>query len=97
MMLETIREYGLEALAESGELETVRQAHAAYYLGLAEEAEPEWEGPQQAVWSERLEQEHDNVRAAMVWSLERGETGPTGNSPCGWEEHCDGSGRCVGT
>ena len=44
MMLETLREYGLEALAESGELETIRQAHAAYYLGLAEEAEPEWEG-----------------------------------------------------
>ena len=74
MMLETLREYGLEALAESGELEAVRQAHAAYYLGLAEEAEPEWESPKQAVWSERLEQEHDNVRAAMAWSLERGET-----------------------
>jgi predicted ATPase/DNA-binding CsgD family transcriptional regulator len=75
MMLETMREFGLEALAASGEMETIRQAHAAYYLGLAEEAEPEWEGPQQAVWSERLEQEHDNVRAAMLWSLEQGETG----------------------
>jgi len=75
MMLETMREFGLEALAASGEMETIRQAHAAYYLRLSEEAEPEWEGPQQAVWSERLEQEHDNVRAAMVWSLERGETG----------------------
>ena len=75
MMLETMREFGLEALAASGEMETIRQAHAAYYLGLAEEAEPEWEGPQQAVWSERLEREHDNVRAAMLWSLERGETG----------------------
>src|SRR5256714_1386544 len=75
MMLETMREFGLEALAASGEMETIRQAHAAYYLGLAEEAEPEWEGPQQAVWSERLEREHDNVRAVMLWSLERGETG----------------------
>ena len=46
MMLETLREYGLEALAANGEMETIRQAHAAYYLGLAEEAEPEWEGPQ---------------------------------------------------
>jgi predicted ATPase/DNA-binding CsgD family transcriptional regulator len=73
MMLETLREYGLEALAESGELETVRQAHASYYLGLVEQAEPEWEDPKQVVWSERLEQEHDNVRAAMGWSLERGE------------------------
>jgi DNA-binding CsgD family transcriptional regulator/tetratricopeptide (TPR) repeat protein len=74
-LLETIREFGLEALAACGETETIRQAHAAYYLGLAEEAEPEWEGPQQAVWSERLEREHDNVRAAMLWSLEQGETG----------------------
>jgi predicted ATPase/DNA-binding CsgD family transcriptional regulator len=73
MMLETLREYGLEALAANEELETIRQAHATYYLGLAEEAEPEWEGPKQAVWSERLEREHDNVRAAMVWSLQRGE------------------------
>jgi predicted ATPase/DNA-binding CsgD family transcriptional regulator len=75
MMLETLREFGLEALAESGELESVRQAHATYYLGLVEEAEPEWEGPKQAMWSERLEQEHDNVRAAMEWSIERGQTG----------------------
>jgi predicted ATPase/DNA-binding CsgD family transcriptional regulator len=75
MMLETMREFGLEALTANEELETIRQAHAAYYLGLAEEAEPEWESPKQVVWSERLEQEHDNVRAAMLWSLELGETG----------------------
>jgi len=75
IMLETIREYGLERLALHGEEEATRQAHAAYYLRRAEEAEPEWEGPKQAVWSERLEQDHDNVRAAMVWSLEREETG----------------------
>jgi predicted ATPase/DNA-binding CsgD family transcriptional regulator len=75
MMLETMREFGLEALAASGEMEAIQQAHAAYYLRLVEEAEPEWDGPQQAAWSERLEREHDNVRAAMQWSLERGETG----------------------
>jgi len=75
MMLETMREFGLEALMASGEIEAIRQTHADYYLGLAEEAEPEWEGPQQAAWSERLEREHDNVRAAMQVSLERGETG----------------------
>jgi len=75
MMLETMREFGLEALAASGEMEATRQAHAAYYLALAEEAEPAWEGPQQAVWSERLEREHDNLRAAMQRSLERGEAG----------------------
>ena len=73
MMLETIREYGLECLASSGEMEVVHQAHAAYYVTLAEEAEPEFERPQQALWLERLEREHDNLRAAMQWSLERGE------------------------
>ncbi len=74
-MLETLREYGLEALEASGEMEVTRQAHAAYYLRLAEEAEPELGGAQQAVWLERLEREHDNLRAALEWSLERGEGG----------------------
>jgi predicted ATPase/class 3 adenylate cyclase/DNA-binding CsgD family transcriptional regulator len=75
-MLETIREYGLGALSTSGEMETVRQAHAAYYLMLAEEAARELKGPQQAVWLERLEQEHDNLRAALQWSLEPAQAGP---------------------
>jgi predicted ATPase/class 3 adenylate cyclase/tRNA A-37 threonylcarbamoyl transferase component Bud32 len=69
VMLETIREYGLEVLAASGEEEMARQAHAAYYLALAEEAEPEYGGPQQVVWLERLEREHDNLRAALGWSV----------------------------
>ncbi len=75
VMLETIREFGLECLAMSGELEATRREHAAHCLALAEEAEPKLEGPQQAVWLQRLEQEHDNLRAAMQWSLERGEAG----------------------
>jgi predicted ATPase/DNA-binding CsgD family transcriptional regulator len=75
VMLETIREYGLEVLTVSREMEITRQAHALYYLRLAEEAEPELAGPQQAVWLERLEQEYDNLRAALRWSLERGEVG----------------------
>ncbi len=74
-MLETIREYGLEALAASGEMEAMRQAHAVYYVALTEKVEPELGGPQQAVWLERLEQEHDNLRAALRWSLERGAEG----------------------
>jgi len=73
VMLETIREYGLEVLTASGEMEITGQAHALYYLRLAEEAEPELAGPQQVVWLERLEQEHDNLRAALQWFLERGE------------------------
>lgn len=68
-MLETIREYALEALSATGELETVQKAHAAYYLVLAEQAEPELEGPRQAKWVERLEREHDNLRAVFRWVL----------------------------
>jgi predicted ATPase/class 3 adenylate cyclase/DNA-binding CsgD family transcriptional regulator len=71
MMLETIREYGLQVLAASGEMEKTRHAHAPYYLALAEEAEPELAGPRQAMWLKRLEREHDNLRAAMQWLLEQ--------------------------
>jgi predicted ATPase/serine/threonine protein kinase/DNA-binding CsgD family transcriptional regulator len=75
VMLETIREYGWEELAESGELEASRQAHAHYYLQLAEEAERELRGVQAAEALERLEREHDNLQAVMQWFLERGELG----------------------
>jgi non-specific serine/threonine protein kinase len=73
LMLETIREYALERLADSGDDETLRRAHAQYFLGLAEAAEPQMRGPQQVSWLERLEREHDNLRAALRWSIERGE------------------------
>jgi tetratricopeptide (TPR) repeat protein len=73
VVLETIREYGLEALAGSGELEATRQAHAAYYLQLAEEAEPQLRGAEQQSWYDRLERENDNLRAALSCLLERGE------------------------
>ena len=74
LMLATIREYGLETLASAGgEMESIRQAHAAYYLALVEQAELELGGPQQGAWLERLEREHDNLRAALSWSLEQAE------------------------
>ena len=69
LMLETIREYGLEALTASGEEEVARQAHADYFLLLAEEAEPALKGPLLVVWLERLEREHDNLRAALHWAV----------------------------
>src|SRR5215211_4510381 len=73
-LLETIRQYGKESLEEAGEVAHVRQQHAGYYLAVAEEAEPELKGDRQVTWLEWLETEHDNLRAAMVWLLGRGES-----------------------
>jgi predicted ATPase len=70
-MLQTVREFGLERLAASGELEKTRVAHAHYFLALAEQAEPELHGPNQAMWVARLEHEHDNLRTALEWALEQ--------------------------
>ncbi len=67
-MLETIREYALERLQESGEMETICRRHAACYLDLAEGSDL-----QQAAWLGRLEQEHDNLRAMLRWSIDQGE------------------------
>ncbi len=72
-MLETVREYGREMLARCEERETTRRLHAVYYLSLAEQAVHAWEGPQHSVWLDRLERDHDNLRAAMQWSLEQEE------------------------
>jgi predicted ATPase len=67
-MLETIREYALERLTASGETEALRRRHAAYFLALAEMAEPHLSGRNQVAWSARLEQEHYNLRAVFAWS-----------------------------
>jgi tetratricopeptide (TPR) repeat protein len=73
-MLETIREYALERLAESGEIEQARRRHAEYYASFAEAALPELSGPEQSVWLGRVAREHDNLRAALRWTLDRGDT-----------------------
>jgi len=72
-MLETVREYGLERLAASDELERARKAHAAYVLDLAERAATGLLGAEQSLWLARLDRELDNVRAALDWARERGE------------------------
>ncbi len=68
-MLETIREYGMKCLVESGELEGIQRKHAHYYLAIAEEAEPELAGANKKDWLQRLELEHQNLRAALNWAL----------------------------
>ena len=68
-MLETIREYGLEQLEQQGELLALRRWHVRYFLALAERAEPALRGPEQVAWMDSLEAEHDNMRAALEWSL----------------------------
>jgi predicted ATPase/class 3 adenylate cyclase len=73
LMLETIREYALDRLERSGEGELLRRRHAHYFVAFAEEAEPEILGADQIPWLERLEAERDNFRAALGWSLGRGD------------------------
>ncbi|WP_142104391.1 BTAD domain-containing putative transcriptional regulator [Pseudonocardia cypriaca] len=64
-LLETVAAYGLERMVEAGELECVRQRHAAHYLAFAERAEPELRGAHQQRWLERLDAESANLRAAV--------------------------------
>jgi predicted ATPase/class 3 adenylate cyclase len=71
LMLETIREYGLERLATSADTDAVNDGHARFYLNLAEEAAPKLTGPRQQEWLQRLEREQDNMRAALRWTQQR--------------------------
>jgi non-specific serine/threonine protein kinase len=68
-MLEVVREYAGNALQAAGEHDTIARAHADYYVALGEKAEPFLQAAQTAEWLDRLEDEHDNLRAAMQWSL----------------------------
>src|SRR5207245_4795244 len=70
-LLETVRQYARDRLLESGEREEVRGRHLAWFVELGEQAEPELEGAHQQEWLGRLEAEHDNLRAALDWGLER--------------------------
>ncbi|MBD3334895.1 MAG: tetratricopeptide repeat protein, partial [Candidatus Eisenbacteria bacterium] len=70
LMLDTIRELGREKLQEAGEESAVRQAHADHYTALAEQAALHLAGPDQGRWLDRLDLEHDNLRAAWTWAME---------------------------
>ena len=71
-LLETVRQYARDRLLESGDRKQWRDRHLVHFLALAEEAEPELAGAEQQVRLERLEAEHDNLRAALEWSSEVG-------------------------
>jgi len=71
-MLQTIRDFALKQLEMAGEQEVVARAHSADFLALAEEAEPNLTGEQRAEWLDRLEREHDNLRAALRFSIDAG-------------------------
>jgi predicted ATPase len=74
-MLETIQEYALEKLDESGEAGEIRRRHALYFMALAEEAETHLTDAGQREWTDRLEYELDNMWAVLRWARERGYQG----------------------
>jgi len=72
-MLETIREFAAERLAAGGEAAEIRRRHAAHYTAVAERAAPNLVGGERSTWLDRLEHEHDNLRAAIGWAIETGD------------------------
>ena len=69
-MLETIRQYAREKLLETTSGESIRDKHLDYYLQMATQAQTEFNSPKELIWLVRLEEEWDNLRAAMEWALE---------------------------
>jgi non-specific serine/threonine protein kinase len=73
-LLETLGHYASQRLQDSSEESEVRLKYVEYLLELAETAEPELRGPRVGSWLTRLDQDHDNFRAALQWCLEREES-----------------------
>ncbi len=76
-MLETIRDYALECLSQTGELEATRRLHAQHYSAVAQAADERLRGPNHLSALDLLELEHDNLRAAITWSLTHDEGAAT--------------------
>src|SRR6266550_53036 len=90
-MLETIRQFGQEALLTEGELDRTRRRHGKYFLDLALQAEAQLTGEEQAAWLEQCERELDNLRAALRWAIDAGEA-DLGQEAAGalwrfWQQH----------
>lgn len=69
-MLETVRQYAHDRLAEAGEADAARTRHAEHFLALAEAAAPHLRGPRQIDWMARLREEHENLVAAITWCID---------------------------
>jgi predicted ATPase/class 3 adenylate cyclase len=69
LMLQTIRDFAMERLEESGEARVIRDRHLKAFIALAQEAESQLFGPQRKEWLDRLEADHDNFRAALEWAI----------------------------
>jgi len=74
-LLDTVREYALERLGESGRLDAGRRAHAEYFATLADEARDQLRGPDWRTWVDRLELEHDNMWAALAYARDARDSG----------------------
>ena len=69
-MLQTVREFAHEQLDAEGESAATGRRHASWFLDFAEEAEPNFRGPEMVRWLESVQLEHDNLRAALLWAIE---------------------------
>src|SRR5687768_8769981 len=77
-MLQVLRDFAQDQLDETRELADLRNRHLDFFLALAEEAEGHYETPAQLVWCDRVDNDQDNLRAALAWSQQapgRGEDG----------------------
>jgi predicted ATPase len=102
-MLETVREYGLEQLALSGEEITIRAAHARFFHDWAEAREPRLHEHDQLAWWRRFEEDHPNFRAALEWSTatdrsssrtgSRGRSCGSGSAAVTCRNHSSGTGE----